>query len=247
MELTRDSLFTDIAQSDTFVYLNTADYWDSYFTQMEVLQWRRFKKEPKFYPVEIDNSRRFSFEGQGQWETLTSNQKSLWAKISVGINRGMQGHHSIPLMCGKFGKNCYLLPCHLCGEHFLAAQDAVHAALASDHRLVCPHCHQNELRFEQLPYIGHFYRKPIILKRSTGRPGRPLRVLDAIEVLGLILNNDEPQRIPLAPYEGKKLRSDGEKMGIGLACACGAVVGGIILVGAVSALASWLSGDKSAQ
>lgn len=196
-----------LARSDAFLFLNTDDYFDSYFTQAEVLQWRRFENKPVAYPIDIDDKNQLSFGEKIAWATLTDNQKKLWAKISVGINRNMQNHATLTYW-GKFAKNCFLIPCGNCGEHFLVSQAAVRATLNGNFKVVCPHCDNPNFAFHEESQRGNYYRKPVVLEQEYRKK---LRILEADEILALLLvdkNEELPPSIGIVTLKDEKLYGD---------------------------------------
>lgn len=194
-----------LARTESFVIINTNDYLDSYFTQAEVLQWRRFKDRPSVYMVGIDDRGQFTLSEPVALEPLAKNQKKLWASISVGIARSYKHHMNPGFAAGKYAKSCFLLPCHTCGEHFLISRKAVYRALTGEFTVSCPHCGNSQFQFRELAQRGNYYRKPLIIEQ----PHRvAIRVLEDSEILALLVNNELPSRIPLVSLEGEKFSSD---------------------------------------
>lgn len=200
-----------LAHTDTFIYLETSDYWNSYFTQAEALQWRRFRDVPVVHSAQVDWRGQIFLGEQMRWETLNKSQKKLWASISVSINRSMgRGHLMPPTAWGRFAKHCFLLPCGVCGEHFLVSQKAIYRALKNLFEVECPHCGNNHFRFSELPKRGNYYRKPIIVQQHYYAN---LRVLGSFEILKLLIENNEMSAFPLVTLPGEHLDSDIAKIG----------------------------------
>jgi hypothetical protein len=194
-----------LAPSQAFLYLNTPDYWDSYFTQAEVLQWRRFRRDPEAIPITVISGNDFQICEKQNWESIPSSDKDLWSKVSVNINPKMKS--TFPVNWGKYSKSCFLLPCRQCGEHFLASSGLIYAALKEKAHVACPHphCSNNQFRFRQENAKGKFDRNPIILNQTRKVK---LRVLDSFELLQLLFDKRLPSKIPLVSLEGENIRSE---------------------------------------
>lgn len=228
-----------LARCQSFVFLDTPDYQDSYFTQAEMLQWRRFRPDPVAVPAGVDARGRPWTGEPRRWEPLSENEKKLWAKISVGINRKMQGPRTPASAWGRFAKNCFLTPCERCGEHLLVTQTAVYAALKGQFRVICPHCSYDRFVFVEGRHLGNYYRKPVSLALQLDPARRaPLRVLRDDEILALLVQNETPRAIPMVGLEGENPWSDLKKI---------LVTYGALTVAAAGAfgLAAWLGGDRS--
>jgi hypothetical protein len=198
-----------LSQSDAFMFLNTPDYQDSYFTQAELLQWRRFKDDPAVYAVG-GNGNQFQLGDAVHLEPLTGNEKKLWAGISVGIARSYKSHLNPGFACGKFAKSCFMIPCGGCGEHFLATQKAIYDALKGQFKITCPLCGNGEFYFREMHKRGNYYRKPIVLEQEFQTR---LRVLETQEILDLLISNELPPSISLVSMPGESLSSDIVKLG----------------------------------
>jgi hypothetical protein len=221
-----------LASCQSFVYLATNDYAESYFTQAEVLQWRRFQNEPRVYAGTMDKSGKGGLSDPIALEPMPKDEKKLWAKFSVGINRGMQGHLSPVFAGGRFSKNCFLVPCRSCGEHFLISQKAMREVIGGARRLQCPHCYATNFQVSEGERRGNFYRKPIRVRQAKERPPR---VLDSREIMGLIISNDDQSRFPLVTADGERLRSDMAKIGL--------VYGGMAALAGIGLLFASLGSD----
>jgi hypothetical protein len=160
-----------LARCDAFVFLNTSDYQDSYFTQAEILQWRRFKDDPVVYPVGEDEHNQFVLGEAIHLDTLTKNEKRLWSGLSVSIARSYRDKFNPGFSGGKYNTSCFLLPCGNCGEHFLVSKKGIYEALKGTFKIACPQCRSAHFRIHEHPKKGNFYRKPIILEHSALRAG----------------------------------------------------------------------------
>jgi hypothetical protein len=236
-----ERIFDHLAASQTFIYLDRPGYWASYFTQIEVAQWRRFSKKnpPEAYPVsEIDRDGKPIFGQRVLLEPMSENQKRLLAGISVGTNRRMQQMPlTPPTTWSKYAKNCFLVCCAGCGEYLLISQKAVYSAIKSHTTITCPHDrpHQGskEIGFREEVKTGQYYRKPVILEQNGQQEPR---LLGINEIIHILVMNDPPPGIPVVTVEGETLWSDLQKLG--------AYVGVLGAIGAGVLLAIWLDKDK---
>src|SRR4051794_22109009 len=48
-----------LEKSNTFVYLDSGDYWQSFFTSFEALYWRRLQKKPVAYQATVGPDSQF--------------------------------------------------------------------------------------------------------------------------------------------------------------------------------------------
>ena len=195
-----------LARADGFVFLDTPDYLSSYFTQAEILQWRRFRDRPVFHPCVISRGRAgqptFLLRSPIALETLDKNAKKLWAGLSTSIAHRYRGKFQTPFVGGKFCKNYFVLPCLRCGEHFVAHKDTIQERVGTKYSIVCPHCGENRFHLWQKNKKGlfkkPFYRNALILESLVPeRERRSLRVLDAFEILALMIENELPPSIKL--------------------------------------------------
>lgn len=218
----------------SFVYLETDDYGQSYFTQAELIQWRRFRKEPVVYAGAMDTFGQGGLSAPIALASMPTDEKKLWAKFSVGINRRMQGHLSPAFAGGRYAKTCFLVPCRSCGEHFLISQKAMREVIAGARQLRCPHKHCRAANFQvaEGQRRGTFYRTPIRIQQPRERP---MRVMDSMEIMGLIISNDEQLRFPVVTADRETLRSDLRKLGL--------VYGGMAALAGVGLLLASLASD----
>jgi hypothetical protein len=210
-------------QCNLFFYLNTEDYWQSYFTNAEVTQWRRRNDRPVAYSIGQDHTGRFVLSNAIHWLPMDTNERKLWASLSVGIAPSYQHHRNPGFQGGKFNRNCFLLPCRSCGEHFLASQKVIYSVLKGSFGLQCPHCGSQDFHFVERNYMGNFKRRPIVLSQSQKHP---IRVLDNQEMLQMLVQNTPPDNIPVITFPDENLDSDMTKVVKGVLT----VAGGIALL-----------------
>ncbi|MBE0690480.1 MAG: hypothetical protein IH587_10215, partial [Anaerolineae bacterium] len=165
-------------------------------------------------------------------------EKQLWAGISVGVERRYKGHMNHGLAGGKFAKNCFLISCRVCGEHFLVTQKYAHQCVRGEAALSCPHCEAAGFEFTEMQKRGPYYRKPIQVTQThpTGE-SHPIRILESDEILDLLLQNTLPDRIKIVPHDAEShITSDLGKIGKFM-------LGGAALLGA-ALIAGILGGDS---
>lgn len=188
-----------------FFYLNTPDYWQSYFTNAEVTQWRRHNDHPIAYAIGHDQLGRFVLSDAIRWDQMDSSERRMWANLSVGIAPSYQHHRNPGFQGGKFNRNCFLLPCRTCGEHFLASQKVIYSVLKGQIGLSCPHCGSQDFHFVERNHMGNFKRRPIILNQSNNHS---IRVLHNQEMLQMLISNTPPDNIPVVTFQDENLDSD---------------------------------------
>jgi hypothetical protein len=187
----------DTRGASAFVILDTGDYWDSYWTRTEVLQWRRFAKRPEAHIAREVPTGGFAIEQTVALEPMTAREKALWERISMSTNRRQVHASRVPKYLGRHARNCYLLPSAGCGAHFLATKKIVHSSLPSG-QIRCPIC-ETPVRLRELAKRGTFYRKPIVVEDDLGG----VAPLDAAPLLDLLMSDDLPpgMRLVKAPDE----------------------------------------------
>jgi hypothetical protein len=193
-----------LANCDDFYFLDTPTYAESYFTQAEVLQWQAYRDNPVFYRIRSKGNS-FAVEGPISVGNMNNSQKQLIANLAVNIDKSQQSHFNPGFMGGKYNRNCFLVPCGQCGEHFLATQKYIYSVLNNVNRLTCPHCNNSNFSLQELNKNGKFYRKPIILKQSIVTN---FRVLDISEIHELLVLNTLPKNIGLVKLKDETLSSD---------------------------------------
>lgn len=216
-----------IAECTAFYYLETPNYTDSYFTQAELLQWQAYRNNPVVYGIK-PHGNSFVVGSEIPIGDISNDQKQLIAHFAVSIDRSQKSRFNPGFVGGKFNRNCFLIPCGNCGEHFLASQKFVYNVLRGAERLSCPHCYNTNFRVYEMNKRGEFYRKPIILEQP--RPYKTdLRILGIHEIHQLLASNDLPSGIKLLNESNEQLTSDMGKLGkawaaIGLAVGVGVLV-----------------------
>lgn len=199
-----------LCKCDSFLYLDSPYYWNGYFTQAEILQWRRFRENPKIHPVTVDETK-FRIHDPIYLQPMSKNSKKLWAKISVNINPKLQGRG--PVFWSKYARNCFLVGCVSCGEYFLITQKAMRIIISDNLRIKCPHCKSSDFYFkEDTSKKKNFYRYPIILKPECETIAE-LRTLTDSEILQLLVGDNIPESIVLIHAIDEKLKTDARKVG----------------------------------
>lgn len=222
-----ESIIDYISQSDSFLFIDTPSYKNGYFTQAEILQWRRFKTNPKVYPVSILQNGQFDIDSPISLPPMSREDKKIWAKISVNVNPKMQG--KIPVFWSKYARNCFLIGCCNCGEYFLITQKAMKIIIENKLKVECLHCHTASFTlFEDITKKKKFYRYPVILKPNINPPS-DLRTLSDSEIIDLLIGDKLPNKINLIQAKDEKLKTDSQKVGKAFGIA-GAIIGGILLV-----------------
>jgi hypothetical protein len=196
-----ESIIETMKQSDTFVFLDTGDYLDSYFTQTELLHWRRIRKSPRGYRFLFDNEDKSFLKEEVIWDTLSENKSRAWASITIHVNPSYT-IKATTLKWGKYSRNCFIIPCGRCGENFLLSGSALRANLNSEYDVICPHCGNNRFQFEvKSDQKSNFKRKPIVLNQEI----KTLRILEPDEIFHLLLENELPTSIPLVALDNENL------------------------------------------
>lgn len=214
-----EPIIDEIAKADAFVVL-PYDYFGSYFTQAELLQWRRFAKSPKVWGAEPSENGGFQLTSF-DLDPMPYETKALWASISTRVNKRMNGR--TVAIWGRYARNCYLFPCRHCGEHILATKKVVEPLASSNGAFACPHC-GNAVRLGELPLRGNYYRKPIVLRDEERTPMRPLGD-DELQHL-LVSDDPPPPSIHLVTVSGENVPSESWTLL--------KVLGGVLAVGAAA-------------
>lgn len=212
-----DNILTPMFRSSMFMYLNHEGYWDSFFTQMEVLQWRRRHDAPIAYPIAFDGSQILTYAPE-TWQVMDKNEKKLWASLSVGIGQFYKHHRNPGFSGGKFNRSTYLIPCPFCGSYFLISTKLADQVKNGTMLMSCPFCKRN-VSLAELPYLGKYHRRPIVL---TGKPITP-RLLQAAELLDILFNNKTPASIPLVAIGNEVFLPDWQKATLGTLVGLGLV------------------------
>lgn len=216
-----------ICKSDSFLFINSPSYKNGYFTQAEILQWRRFKDFPIIYPVTILQNGEFNIELPISLKPMSKEDKKIWAKISVNVNPKMQG--KMPVFWSKYARNCFLIGCCSCGEYFLITQKAMKIIIEDNQKTECPHCHTMSFTLsEDITKKEKFYRHPIILKPNVNQLV-DLRTLTDSEIINLLIGDELPNKIGLIQAKDEKLKSDSKKVEKSFGIA-GAIAGAAWLV-----------------
>ncbi|NEQ47822.1 MAG: hypothetical protein F6K00_31565 [Leptolyngbya sp. SIOISBB] len=219
-----------IHDADAFVYLDANNYWESSFTQAEVMLWRSVSEE--LYPATVPErgqpslGRKLLLPLSGNEEEVRktayrSSRKTKRAPLNIGT-----------YYWGKYSKNCFLIGCPNCGNHFLASTKAVYKALRGDVYISCPHhnCGNHDFYFEEGNKQGSFYRKPIRIHHNVKGKVNPLNIDD---MMTLMHSNDElPASVGLVTLPGETLKSDGRKVAelYGIA---GLALAGLLFIGSL--------------
>jgi hypothetical protein len=232
-----EEIIEKLARCQAFVYLDTEDYFGSYFTQAEIEQWRRFNtkynRNPEGYPVGMRNSIPY-LKGKEQWSPLTMYEKWVWAKVSTHVNPRLDVSMSPPFPWAKYAKDCFLVGCKYeketgrgCGKYSVISKKAVYELIKNRQQIPCPHSEDNNCRnnnftfYEQPRQQSMFdrYRDPIILQQESEGD---TRVLETKEIHDLLFDNNLPSSMALVTLQGEKLQGDDMKLlkyfaGVGIA------------------------------
>jgi hypothetical protein len=216
--------------ADAFVVLGCDDYWTSYWTRMEVLQWRRFTNRPRIWLAETAGAGTARLTGSADLESLPGFDKRLWAHAAILSNRRMQGPRTLN-PTGRYAKSCFLVPCATCRRHFLASQRYTYAQLRASRPLACPHGNcAGRVGVSERPSIGTFYRNPVVLT-SALPPDMP--AVDQDTLLDLLMRDDLPAGMDLRKEPDEWLPTDLTKILIGVGMTA---LAAIAIVGAVDSI-----------
>lgn len=188
-------LYDALQQCDVFLKVDKDDWAGSYWTLLEQELWRYHAKTtiPLAYTV------RLAPDEQGFWisqeaeelEPLTSNSRTLWARLKVYIKpEPMTAGH----FWGRYSRNCLIVGCRAptCRRSFLISQKAVENLIASERDVLCPFCRNTQFRFEVRK--GRWpWRVDISLADKKMQPVPPLPLGPDI-MIGLLL--DDAKRKP---------------------------------------------------
>jgi hypothetical protein len=181
-----------ICKADGFVFIASDDYFDSYFTQAEVMQWQRWKKNPVVYGAIRNESGDDAWDlNEVRLETLSEAMKNVLSGFAVNMHRGMR-NPLIPLMGGKYANDYFVVPCDGCGEHSVINRSSVHWSIERSKPIPCPHCQQNQFTFakgQKKRARYQFAREPVVQYRFKGAHLRPM---EPTELHHLFYRNDLP-------------------------------------------------------
>lgn len=209
MEFIYDQLYN----CDGFVILDTGNFWESYWTNEEVRQYRRFSDTRACYVARLDGAGRPQLVERGVFEPLSDNAKRLLARISVGTNRRIQASSRGATFWGRYARSCFVIPC---GEPqsagravrlFLASQKLVEAATRGEQTIRCPYCGR-PVQVAQGPQRGTFYRRPVLLKSHNRNLPHP----DADLLMALLVQDERPAGVELVHLPGETFDTDAMKV-----------------------------------
>jgi len=210
-------ILDEMHKCNTLIAVDQGDFLDSYWTQIELTQWRRFNDHPQAFSVRVnEESGSIQYLGELNLTTLSNDEKRLWIRISNGTNRKLResNPHTMSIW-GRYARSCFLVPCGACGEHFLVSKEALYASVNNEFKTYCPHCSRGPFQFSEGEKNSTFYRKPIFIKRIGQK--KP-RLLDVSEILTLLVNDKElPSTIKLVSLPDQEIYTEGTKNLIGVA------------------------------
>jgi hypothetical protein len=191
---------------NAFIILEDKRYWSSYWTQMEVLQWRRFTKDQSMY-IARPIGKSAQIVEKRKLPPIARETHRWLAHISLGTNRRMRRLSPDAQPFGRYARNCFLVPCDGCKRHFLVSQKKAYSSLAEKSSISCPYCnHVSALR--EAAEHGNFYRKPIMLLEPVSDVTPPSEeILNA-----LLVDNELPPGIAVVTLPDEKLKSDVRKV-----------------------------------
>ncbi|MEL7246849.1 MAG: hypothetical protein AAFO03_00465 [Bacteroidota bacterium] len=231
-----EGIIDRLTECTSFLFIESPNYVNGYFTQAEILQWRRFKKQPLVIPVFRDVNNNFQLRQPILLQPFSKRDKKLWAKISVNIHPVMKGRRQV--FWGKYARNCFIIGCCICGEYFLLTRKFMDILIGTGLQVKCPHCLNAGFDlYEDRTKRKYFKRHPIILRPKV-QP-RQLRHLTESEILHLLTGNNLPSRIRILKAPNEKLTKDSSR----------AMKGYLVSIGILAAilaglgLADWLQDD----
>jgi hypothetical protein len=179
---------------DTFVYLNSEDYFQSIWTNLEIMGWLFFTRSPVGYSIGSDSIGSYTLD-QVQWEPMPENSKPLWSQIRSHLEPfAMLRHRDAPYRGGQFSRKHYLLPCRVCGEYSLLPKKLTESQAKRRGEIRCAHPRCRAVH--SVKYEGDYnrfrYRVPILaIPRSEDRVPY-LRPLSSDEMLQLYADRKNP-------------------------------------------------------
>ncbi len=221
-----ESITDYIASCDTFFYIENPNYENGYFTQAEILQWRRFAKNPIIHPVQFISEGHFQIKSPIELQPISKEDKRLWAKLSVNINPKLQGRG--PIFWGKYAY-CFLIGCCNCGEYILITKKLMDTIIDENNQIECPHCHKNTFSLKvDVNKKKKFYRHPIIMSPKNDQIVE-LRLLYESEIIALLIGKELPENFKLLKLQKEQLKTSAQEVGkfYGIA---GAILAGIGII-----------------
>lgn len=206
-------LKTSMLGCDHFLYINSPDYFNGYFTSAEITIWRWIKEDPVIQCMDI-------CEGGYCSRAISVGKMSSREKHKLSFSSFLMKPDPVHDMehgfskdsWGKYAKDCFLVGCCSCGEYYLIGYNKMKEYIASNEAVLCPNCKRYHCRFVRHQYSDSYfnYRHPIIMRPvpHTVHDLKPLSVDDILILLGA---KHLPDRFKLVVSPKDKLMSDNKK------------------------------------
>jgi hypothetical protein len=183
-----------IEDCDTFVFLETGDYFQSVWTNLEVTGWLFFAESPIGYAVGSDT------DGQPivtpvEWPAMPRESKPMWSQVRSHLSPfAMLRHRQAVYRGGKFATKHYLLACRVCGEYSLLPKQLIESKAKKHGDVHCAHrrCRALHIVKHEGEYNRFRYRAPIVAIPHTKERAPNLRWLSSDELLQLYVDRKKP-------------------------------------------------------
>lgn len=226
-----------------FLYIDSPNFFNGYFTSAEILQWKRLQVSPCIYCIR-ENEDGYSYEKK-ELEPLSKRKKYGLGYFAFLTNpdRPFDTEGDILLdSWGKYAKECFLVGCCSCGRYYLMTEKKLNNYAQSGASAKCPHCGKFHAKFYFDKGGKKFFgtRIPILMMPIVERT-KDLEPLSVNEVINLFTTKKLPKRFLIDKMEDEKLVSDYQRLFKGFLKYLGILTGAI--VGAAKVL-SILDGEK---
>jgi hypothetical protein len=183
------AIWDEMQACDTFGILNSPDYLQSVWTNLELTGWRAIKPGGRAYSLELDPGGRYSYTPVSL-EPMTKNERELWGIIRNRVRPFAllsSPKWSFPYRGSRLARKYYLLTCLVCGQHSLLPKGQVESRARTNGVMACAH---PECRApHQIRKSGSFNwvrsRRPILAVPVSSRRTESVLPLLASDLLSL--------------------------------------------------------------
>jgi hypothetical protein len=136
------AIWEKMEECDTFAYLDSQDYLESVWTNMELAGWQFLSDARTVVRVTVGRRGDYSAD-EMSLSPMSQPDKDLWAHIRRNLRPyALQNssHVDAPYRGSKLSRKRYLFPCSACREHSLIKKQTIEGAAKSKAVVNCPRC-----------------------------------------------------------------------------------------------------------
>ena len=190
------AIWDAMEEYDTFAYLDSRDYWESVWTNLEVAGWRFLSSPPTAVRVTVGRNGGYSAD-EVSLPAMSRAEMNSWTEIRRNLRPYALQTASRDSIYrgGKLSRKRYLLPCLACRQYSLIRKRTIEDAAKSNDIVNCARCGTSYRIASEGKYSKIRSRTPIVAKPLSRSSNDEPRALTVEELIHLYTRENPPQGI----------------------------------------------------